>query len=223
VIIAIVYWTLNHKGEAPVSSWLLAHIELIRNFYKESPVLSIALFCVAHFFSATMSIPGSCTFLNILSGAVFGFWRGVCIVYPITIFSGCVGYFLGTKLPLKFLEKKYKDQIEALKNNLSANGHFYLILARLSPLLPYGVINLVLGFLRIPFFTFVLSTTVGVFFDVALLNSIGDFLSGNPINTMHDKRNIAITFFILFISSYFVKLLKSNWGILKSKMERVKV
>jgi uncharacterized membrane protein YdjX (TVP38/TMEM64 family) len=174
------------------------------------PVLSIVLFCFAHFISATLSFPGSCSFLNILSGTVFGFWKGVAIVYPITLLSGAFGYFLGTKLPLTFLKKKYNRQIEVLRNNVLDNGYSYLILARLSPLLPYGVINILLGFLKIPFRLYMLTMFVGIFFDVVLLNSVGALFSSNLAATSQDKVTMAIVFFVLFIASIAVNMVMAK-------------
>lgn len=217
----LVYWILNHQSQIPISSWIIKNIQLARDFYSERPVFSIFIFCIAHFVSATFSIPGSCTTLNIFSGAVFGLYKGIIVVYLVTVLSGCVGYYIGSKLPFKSLEQKYKKQIETLKNSLQSNGHSYLILVRLSPLLPYGVINMLFGFINIPFFTYLITTIVGIFFDVVLLNSIGSFITDGP--AFHtDKRYLALVFFLLFISSFFVKLLRSKWIDFKNRSASVK-
>jgi uncharacterized membrane protein YdjX (TVP38/TMEM64 family) len=137
-------------------------------------------------------------------------------------FSGCFGYLLGMKLPLKYLENKYKNQIDLFKKNFLVNDHSYLILARLSPIFPFGALNIFLGFLKIPFITFVHTTIVGIFFDVVLLNSVGAFLSGDSMATASDKRIIAIAFFSLFISSIFANLVRSKWVDLKSRTKGLK-
>lgn len=125
------------------------------------------------------------------------------------------------KLPLKFIKNKYKNQIDILKDNLESNGHSFLILARLSPLLPYGALNMMFGFLRVPYLLYLLTTIVGIFFDVVLLNSIGSCLISDASTSINYKRNIALTFFILFISSIFVRLFRSKWIDVKNRTERV--
>lgn len=179
------------------------------------------VFSLAHIISATFSIPGSCTFLNVLSGAVFGFTTGVLIVYPVTIISGAIGYFLGRKLPLEFLEKKYGKQIKTLKKAVGPEAFSFLVLSRLSPLLPYGLLNIVYGFLRVPFSLFLITTAIGIFFDVVLLNSAGALLTGNSTGFADSKRNIAIAFILLFFLSYLVKLFTNQAVDVKEDAEKV--
>lgn len=215
------YWFVNGQHQIPVSLWLKNNLHSLRHFYQNNPVLSIALFSVAHIASATFSIPGSCTFLNILSGAVFGFTSGVFIVYPVTIVSGTIGYFLGRKLPLEFLEKKYGTQVKLLKKALGPEAFSFLVLSRLSPLLPYGLLNIVYGFIRVPFSLFLISTTIGIFFDVVLLNSAGALLTGTSSGFADSKRNMAIAFILLFFLSYLVKLFTKQAADVKEGTEKV--
>jgi uncharacterized membrane protein YdjX (TVP38/TMEM64 family) len=219
-IVIFVYWLLNHQNQIPVSAWLIKNLGFLKQFYIVSPVSAVIFFCLAHFFSATLSIPGSCTTLNILSGAIFGYERGCVIVYLVTILSGCVGYYIGTKLPLHMLRRKYSTQIELMKKNILVQDYGYLTMIRLSPFLPYGVLNMLFGFLKVPFFLYLVTTIVGIFFDVVLLNSVGAIISGNPASTWQSKRNLAIVFLVLFISSYFVKIFKSKWVVSNSTSKR---
>lgn len=215
------YWFINGQNQIPVSLWLKTNLQSLRHFYQDNPVLSIALFAFAHMTSATLSIPGSCTFLNVLSGAVFGFTAGVFIVYPVTIISGTIGYFLGCKLPLEFLERKYGAQINTLKKAVGPEAFSFLVLSRLSPLLPYGLLNIVYGFLRVPFSLFLITTTIGVFFDVVLLNSAGALLGGSSAGFAESKRNIVIAFILLFFLSYLVKLFTKQAVEVKEDTEKV--
>src|SRR6185312_2375312 len=66
--------------------------------FAHHPWLAILAFCVLHLTASTTGIPGSCTLLNTLSGAVFGFWRGCAIVYPVTALSAALMYKFGARL-----------------------------------------------------------------------------------------------------------------------------
>ncbi len=154
-----------------------------------------------------LSIPGSCTFLNIFGGAVFGFIPAILIIYPITLLSGVIGYFLGKKIPLERFPEKFKLIVEKIKKYLLKNDFFNLVILRLSPFFPYGVLNVTLGIMKVEFKIFFLTTLVGIFFDVVLLSSIGAFLFKNGNSSKLDHTLISISFFSLFILVYFVKIL----------------
>lgn len=211
IIIGFVYWILNFQGEAPVSAWLLKHLSGLKILYSSYPIEFLLFFCLAHFVSATLSLPGSCTTLNLLSGAVFGYAFGCLVVYLITVLSACVGYYIGSRLSLTHLTIRYENQLKLINDLMNKSGFSSLIMIRLSPFLPYGVVNLLLGFLKIPFFTYVMTTIVGIFFDVVLLNSAGALIAGNQETGWQSKKTLAILFLIVFISSYIVKFYRSKW------------
>jgi uncharacterized membrane protein YdjX (TVP38/TMEM64 family) len=207
-IFLIAYWLLFLKTNIPIPNWLAVHRHELIVYVKDYPTFSIFVFCLLHFFSAVFSIPGSCTFLNIASGLCFGLKKGIIIVYLITMFSGICSYFLGRKLSFTFLENRFEKSIFKLKTVLESNDFFSMIAIRLSPFLPYGALNLLLGYLKVPFTTFVSTTFVGIFFDVVLLNSIGAVLAENSESNVEERVLFGVAFFILFISFYLLKLLK---------------
>jgi uncharacterized membrane protein YdjX (TVP38/TMEM64 family) len=174
-VIAALVWLMLH-APSPKSAFLADHLGKLRwaqAYYHEHPTTSIFLFALVHFLCATFAVPGSCTTLNIGSGAVFGFWVGSAVVYPLTVFSGCFGYFCATYLRNSRRLKLPEATLARLEHGFASGGLLFLVTLRLSPFLPYGVLNPALGFLRVPFGAFFASTVVGIFFDVALLNSIG--------------------------------------------------
>lgn len=211
MIALLLYWALIRFEELPLSNWLMANLGDVKLAYENNPVVFIALFFLSHLLASTFSIPGSCTFLNTLSGAIFGFWQGVLIVYIVTIMGSCLGYWLGKKLSPDSIKKKYAAQIEKLTSTLSDKNYFFLIALRLSPLLPFGIINILLGFLGINFGLFLMTTIVGVFFDVVLLNSFGAFLAGAPKLSPEEKAQFLMVFTLLVLALYCVRILKKKW------------
>lgn len=180
---------------------------MVQDFYNSNSIIVIISFCFLHFISAMLSVPGSCTFLNIFGGAVFGFFPAILIIYPITLFSGVVGYFLGKKIPSDRFPEKFTFIVEKIKKYLLKNDFLNLVILRLSPFFPYGVLNVTLGIMKIDFKTFFLTTLVGIFFDVVLLSSIGAFLFKNGDSSKLDHTLVSISFFSLFILVYFVKII----------------
>lgn len=209
IIGLLAFYILDKSNKVTVSNFVVENLNSLKFMYQNNKLLTIFFFCVAHLISSTLSIPGSCTLLNVLSGAIFGFWKGCLIVYLITALGALVGYFLGRKLPLSFIRLKYEKKINYLRTYLSGSNFLLLIILRLSPLLPFGIINIILGFLNIPLSIYFVTTVIGIFFDVVILNSIGAMISGASAFNATDKWTISLVF-LTIILLYCVKMFKSK-------------
>lgn len=194
-VLLLALWAVSAKGSVVLPQWLVDSLRDARHLYEARPVTVVALFCVAHFLSSTFSVPGSCTALNVASGAVFGFWTGCAIVYPVTMLSACTGYLAASRLRGFPIMARYEPLLGTVQEKFRRGGFLFLVGLRLSPIFPYGVLNPLLGLLRVPFGTFLASTFVGVFLDVFLLNSIGAALAaaGGGAET-YDGRKMLLAF-----------------------------
>lgn len=167
--------------EIPNLSW---GIERIRAVIERHPISLPLLFAGSHILVSFLSLPG-CTLLNLMAGAGFGFWKGVLIVYPATMMSAALGHLAGRAIGERVmprLPERLKSVIARASERLGSaslsgsEGFLFLVGLRLSPLFPFGVLNLAMGMVRVPLPTYLLSTFVGIFFDVFLLNLIGSQL-----------------------------------------------
>lgn len=102
------------------------------------------------------------TFVAILSGYYWGWagFGGVLISYPIAAVLGLyIGRFLFAKTGQRLLNNpKYQKLLTGLEDRPLA----MLIFARLSPVLPFAMSNLLLGQLRLPMGTYLLGTIIGM-------------------------------------------------------------
>jgi len=135
--------------------------------------LAVLLFCALHLISSSLSIPGGCTVLNLTAGWIFGFALACLIVYPITIASAGIVYSIGRSFSGRPLAGTYQKIMARISERLGRAEFLFLVSLRLSPFPPYGPLNFMCGWLRVPFGLFLMSTTVGIFFDVILLTSLG--------------------------------------------------
>jgi uncharacterized membrane protein YdjX (TVP38/TMEM64 family) len=158
-------------ADPPTVRWAHDCMNALGHLYSFHPVLAIFLFCVLHLVASVFGVPGACTTLNFTSGAVFGFWMGCFVVYPITLVSALLGYALGHW-------SKRATSAHALgrlfrlgaTSNLS---YLDLIALRISPFVPFNLVNIFLGSRGISLLLFLSSSVVGIFFDVVLLNGLG--------------------------------------------------
>jgi uncharacterized membrane protein YdjX (TVP38/TMEM64 family) len=167
----VVAVTLVICADPPAMKWAQEWINALGQLFLAQPGLAVLLFCFLHLLSSVLGLPGACTTLNITSGAVFGFWLGCLVVYPITILSALMGYFFGHRFKRAasaYVAPRFFRLAAA--DNLN---YFDLVALRISPLIPFPIVNIFLGSMGISLPLFLSSTFVGVFFDVALLNGLG--------------------------------------------------
>lgn len=130
--------------------------------------------------------------------AIFGFWKG----YLFSAFSSIVGstliffsirylfpnVFTSTKL------EKYKEKVEK-------NGFLFVLTARLIPILPTNITNIVSGLSTIKASHFLLATIIGYSIDTLLLASASfsviALIKHHPIYTVMALIFLVIVFFII--------------------------
>ena len=75
------------------------------------------------------------------------------------------------------IEKKYGSRLEKFHANFILHGDYYLMSLRLSPLIPYWMINIFMGLTRVKLWKFYLFTQIGTFVFVVLIVNAGAQLS----------------------------------------------
>ncbi len=174
-------------------------------FYSSNEALATAVILGAHLFVSFVSIP-LCSFINVVSGYLFGFWKGTALIYLVTMLSAALGYFAGNYIQGKAGKIRLWDGFSRGIKKVESRGLIYMVLLRLSPFLPFGLLNLSFGYSKVNFLAYMLSTIVGVFFDVVLLNRIGSSIREMKTTSLDDYLVItgffvALLFFVLFVYS----------------------
>jgi uncharacterized membrane protein YdjX (TVP38/TMEM64 family) len=120
-------------------------------------LLFIGLYAAA----CLLFVPAS--ILTLGAGAVYGFWGGTLLVLVGNGF-GSLFSLLITRYLLRDWAKKYfarHDKLRAVEDAVQHDGWRIVCLARLSPVMPYSLINYSLGLTRISAVKFLLATEVG--------------------------------------------------------------
>lgn len=157
-----------------------AVLNYIHELYAQAPALAIAAFCAAHLAASISGFPGGCTALNILAGAMMGLLPACAVIYPVTMLSALLVYAGGARFRNQPWATRAAAKTKDLMAKLRSADFGFMVVLRLSPLLPFSVINLACGVLRVPLPLFLGSTFVGIFFDVVLLASLGASLTAGP-------------------------------------------
>lgn len=136
----------------------LAHIQSWR---ESHPLLLMAVFFLLYVAVAALSLPGAAV-MTLAAGALFGLaWGSVLVSFASSI--GALLAFLVARYLLRDpIEARFSARLTAINEGVNRDGAFYLFTLRLVPIIPFFLINLLLGLTRMPARTFYWVSQVGM-------------------------------------------------------------
>jgi pyruvate/2-oxoglutarate dehydrogenase complex dihydrolipoamide dehydrogenase (E3) component/uncharacterized membrane protein YdjX (TVP38/TMEM64 family) len=129
--------------------------------HARSP-LQLALAYFAVYVAATaLSVPGA-AIITLAGGAIFGlFWGTVLVSFASSI--GATLAFLVSRFVLRDgIQARFGDRLKEINRGIEKDGAFYLFTLRLIPVVPFFVINLVMGLTRMKTITFYWVSQLGM-------------------------------------------------------------
>ena len=125
------------------------------------PLVAAGLFFGAYVAVTALSLPLA-VWMTLAAGALFGLWWGLLLAS----FASSVGATLAFLVARWFLrdavQKRFGDRLKAIDAGFERDGAFYLFTVRLIPVVPFFVVNLVMGLTPIPVLTFYLVSQAGM-------------------------------------------------------------
>ncbi len=148
-------------GEVLTLEGIKAQVDNAQAIYAENPLLVLALFFLIYVAATSASLPGA-SLLTLAAGALFGLQTGTILVsFASTI--GATLAFLASRYVLRdSIEKRFGERLKAINAGLERDGAFYLFSLRMIPVVPFFVINLVMGLTRIKTWTYVWVSQIGM-------------------------------------------------------------
>ena len=142
------------------------------NFFKDLPTIieqtstsgikGYLGFILIYIVSTIMMLPGSP--LTFTAGALFGFWKGLVIVsIGSTIGAGCA-FLVSRYLARNFVKRKFlnNERFKSIDSGINEEGFKIVILARLSPVIPFFLLNYAFGITKIRFSHFLTASWIGM-------------------------------------------------------------
>ncbi|KAE9553821.1 hypothetical protein FO519_002951 [Halicephalobus sp. NKZ332] len=133
--------------------------------YKDDHFAYIStVFVFAYLYKQTFAIPGS-FFLNIIAGAVFGMWFGFALCCVLTTLGSTLCYLFSELFGREYVLYYFGQKLTYLQQKIDDNSHRllpFLLFARMFPISPSWLLNIVAPFLNIPLPIFVFSAFIGL-------------------------------------------------------------
>ena len=152
---------------------LIQTIPKIIQWIESLGIIGMSLFVLVYILACIFLIPGSP--LTVGAGAVFGFWTGLILVSVGSTLGAVAAFLISRYLARGFIEKKIdkSHKFSAMDMAIKREGWKIIFLARLSPIIPFFLLNYALGLTKIRLRTYIISSWAGMIPGTVLYTYIG--------------------------------------------------
>ncbi|MDZ4660996.1 MAG: dihydrolipoyl dehydrogenase [Pseudomonadota bacterium] len=178
--------------------------ETFEQFNEQNSQLTMAAYFFIYIIMAACSLPGA-ALLTLVGGGVFGFTKGIILVS----FSSTIGatlaflaarYLLRDWVQQKLQSGTFRKKLEEINQGIEKEGALYLFALRLIPLVPFWVINLVMGLTPLSTFKFYLVSQLGM-----LPGTMAYVYAGSQLGQFKLSPQLFVSFAVLGILPIFIK------------------
>ncbi|MDO9505554.1 MAG: FAD-dependent oxidoreductase [Hydrogenophaga sp.] len=129
--------------------------------YASQP-LKVSLVYFAIYVAATaLSFPGA-AIITLAGGAIFGLWWGTLLVSFASSLGATLAFLTSRFVLRDSIEAKFGNRLAEINRGIEKDGAFYLFTLRLIPVVPFFVINLVMGLTKMKALTFYAVSQIGM-------------------------------------------------------------
>ena len=153
----------------PVSAWTVALAERARG----TGATGVAIFVAAYIVGTILLVPGS--ILTLALGFAYGPVWGLVIASPASVAAATAAFLLGRTVLRGWAERRIGNspRVRALDAAVQRRGFMLVLLLRLSPLIPFDVLNYALSLSGVSLRTFVVASFIGMLPGTALYVYLG--------------------------------------------------
>lgn len=137
-------------GQATFAAWYAAHPAPVLGGYF---LLYVAV--------TALSLPGA-TVLTLAGGALFGLWTGLWVVSFASSIGATLAFLASRFLLRDWVRRRFGERLAAIDAGIAREGGFYLFTLRLVPIVPYFLVNLLMGLTPMKLWTFYWVSQLGM-------------------------------------------------------------
>ena len=140
--------------------------------YQDSPALILGGFFALYVIVTALSLPGA-AIMTLAAGALFGFWIALALVSFASSAGATLAFLASRFLFHDTVQNRFGERLKKLNEGVKKEGAFYLFTLRLVPVVPFFIINLVMGLTPIKARTFYWVSQVGMLAGTAVYVNAG--------------------------------------------------
>ena len=126
---------------------------------------------------ASLSIPGAAATLTLASGMVFGFVVGVPLAASAATLGATCSFLIARHLLHDWMHVRFARAFAVIDRGIARDGAFYVFLMRLVIVIPFFVVNPVMGLTNMRLRTFVIASFLGMIVNTMVWVNAGTMLA----------------------------------------------
>ena len=144
--------------------------------YAQAPLQVAGIYFALYLAVAALSLPGA-AILTLAGGAIFGFATGLLLVSFASSIGATLAMLAARYLLRDVVQAKFATRLAEVDRGLEKDGALYLLTLRLIPLVPFFVVNLLLGLTKMPARRFYWVSQLGMLAGTAVFVNAGTQLA----------------------------------------------
>jgi pyruvate/2-oxoglutarate dehydrogenase complex dihydrolipoamide dehydrogenase (E3) component/uncharacterized membrane protein YdjX (TVP38/TMEM64 family) len=156
---------------------LKASLDRVEAWRAERPLLAGLAFLLFYVLVTAVSLPGAVV-LTLAAGALFGLFWGTVIVSLASSIGATLAFLAARYLLRDMVANRLGGRLKAINEGFARDGALYLFTLRLVPLVPFFVVNLLMGLVPIRAATFYGASQLGMLAGTVVFVNAGTQLAG---------------------------------------------
>jgi uncharacterized membrane protein YdjX (TVP38/TMEM64 family) len=159
VLFLVIYWS----GVLDYLSWesLQARRDSWRAIIDQHRAETALLFLVVSIALMSLSLPVG-SMLSIAAGALFDLWLGIGLIIVASLGGASLSFLASRYLFRDFVRYWLRRWVTLVDRGIERDGVRYLLMLRLSPVVPFFAVNAAMGLTSMKFRPYLLATLVGI-------------------------------------------------------------
>jgi pyruvate/2-oxoglutarate dehydrogenase complex dihydrolipoamide dehydrogenase (E3) component/uncharacterized membrane protein YdjX (TVP38/TMEM64 family) len=144
--------------------------------HADQPFTVAAVYFLIYVLATALSIPGAVV-ITLAGGAIFGLWQGLFIVSFASTVGATLAFLASRFLLRDWVEARFGQRLADINAGVNREGGFYLFTLRLIPVVPFFLINLLMGLTRMKVWTYYWVSQIGMLAGTAVYVNAGTQLA----------------------------------------------
>ncbi len=129
--------------------------------YANQPLQVAGAYFLIYVAATALSLPGA-AIITLAGGAIFGLWWGTLIVSFASSIGATLAFLVSRFVLGSTVEAKFGKRLAEINRGVEKDGAFYLFTLRLIPVVPFFLINLLMGLTKMKALTFYWVSQIGM-------------------------------------------------------------
>ncbi|APJ04610.1 TVP38/TMEM64 family protein [Silvanigrella aquatica] len=208
----------DNKIDMMMIDYIQQAITAVNSIYNQHTILFTLLFSLSFVLLTVFYIPFTGPFYVLFAGALYGFING-SILFSFMVSASYTASFLLTRYLYQKSnsKKRINKKIQHVIDSFEKDGWIYLLSVRFSGVIPALIVNVGMGFTKIPTWQFYIITQMGTLPLVILYS-----FTGSQIHSLKSLNDFVSPYFLLliFILSVTPILLKIIFDFIANKTRK---